>query len=130
MKSTVTGDVRNRLGTLSQQILSATRLQKIIDNLNLYPAEKKIMAREDLIAMMTEPGELPTGDGTGSGTATRTSDAGASGGPRGSSPLLALTRWDVEASKGRAQALLVEAPEPAVDRHGLDVNHVHGATPR
>src|SRR5262245_46073616 len=30
VKATVTGDVRNRLGTLSQQILSATRLQKII----------------------------------------------------------------------------------------------------
>jgi polysaccharide chain length determinant protein (PEP-CTERM system associated) len=52
VKSTVTGDVRNRLGTLSQQILSVTRLQKIIDTLNLYPAEKKTMAREDLIAMM------------------------------------------------------------------------------
>src|ERR1700722_19203686 len=31
VKATVTGDVRDRLGTLSQQILSATRLQKIID---------------------------------------------------------------------------------------------------
>src|SRR6266567_1316187 len=52
VKSTVTGDVRNRLGTLSQQILSATRLQKIIDTLNLYPAERKTLAREDLITMM------------------------------------------------------------------------------
>src|SRR5262245_59640876 len=31
VKATVTGDIRNRLGTLSQQILSATRLQKIIE---------------------------------------------------------------------------------------------------
>jgi polysaccharide chain length determinant protein (PEP-CTERM system associated) len=52
VKATVTGDIRNRLGTLSQQILSATRLQKIIDSLNLYPQEKKTMAREDLITMM------------------------------------------------------------------------------
>src|SRR5579872_4304356 len=52
VKATVTGDVRNRLGTLSQQILSATRLQKIIDALNLYPEEKKIMAREDVISKM------------------------------------------------------------------------------
>src|SRR5258708_33084652 len=52
VRSTVTGDVRNRLGTLSQQILSATRLQKIIDTLNLYPVEKKTFAREDLISMM------------------------------------------------------------------------------
>ena len=53
MKSTVTGDIRNRLGTLSQQILSATRLQKIIDTLNLYPEErKKNVAREDIITKM------------------------------------------------------------------------------
>ena len=52
VKSTVTGDVRNRLGTLSQQILSATRLQRIIDSLNLYPEDKKKLAREDLINRM------------------------------------------------------------------------------
>ena len=52
VKATVTGDVRNRLNTLSQQILSATRLQKIIDSMNLYPEEKKTMAREDLISLM------------------------------------------------------------------------------
>jgi succinoglycan biosynthesis transport protein ExoP len=52
VKATVTGDIRNRLGTLSQQILSATRLQKIIDTYSLFPAEKKTMAREDLITMM------------------------------------------------------------------------------
>ena len=45
VKSTVTGDVRNRLGTLSQQIQSATRLQKIIDTFNLYPEEKEDRAR-------------------------------------------------------------------------------------
>jgi succinoglycan biosynthesis transport protein ExoP len=52
VKSTVTGDVRNRLGTLQQQILSATRLQKIIDTLSLYPTERKTLAREDLITLM------------------------------------------------------------------------------
>jgi polysaccharide chain length determinant protein (PEP-CTERM system associated) len=52
VKSTVTGDVRGRLGTLSQQILSATRLQKIIDTLNLYPEERKTMAREDVLSQM------------------------------------------------------------------------------
>lgn len=54
VKSTVTGDVRDRLGALTQQILSATRLQKIIDSLNLYPAERKTMAREDVIAKMRD----------------------------------------------------------------------------
>jgi len=52
VKATVTGDVRNRLGTLSQQILSATRLQKIIDSLNLYVVERKTLAREDVITKM------------------------------------------------------------------------------
>jgi len=52
VKSTVTGDVRNRLGTLSQQILSATRLQRIIDSLNLYPDDRRKLAREDLINRM------------------------------------------------------------------------------
>ena len=52
VKSTITGDLRNRLGTLQQQILSATRLQKVIDSLNLYPEERKTMAREDVIALM------------------------------------------------------------------------------
>jgi polysaccharide chain length determinant protein (PEP-CTERM system associated) len=58
VKATVTGDLRNRLGTLKQQILSATRLQKIIDTLNLYPVERKTMAREDVIAMMQKDIEV------------------------------------------------------------------------
>ena len=52
VKSTVTGDVRNRLGNLSQQILSATQLQKIIEKLNLYSQDRKILAREDVISKM------------------------------------------------------------------------------
>ena len=52
VRSTVTGDIRGRLSTLSQQILSSTRLQKIIDSLNLYPTERKTMAREDVLAKM------------------------------------------------------------------------------
>jgi len=52
VKATVTGDVRNRLGTLSQQILSASRLQKIIESLNLYQQERKEMVREDVQAQM------------------------------------------------------------------------------
>jgi polysaccharide chain length determinant protein (PEP-CTERM system associated) len=52
VRATVTGDIRNRLSTLSEQILSATRLQKIIDSLNLYPSERKTMPREDVIGLM------------------------------------------------------------------------------
>jgi polysaccharide chain length determinant protein (PEP-CTERM system associated) len=53
VRSTVTGDIRNRLGTLSQQILSATRLQKIIESFNLYPEDRKAnVPREDIIMRM------------------------------------------------------------------------------
>jgi polysaccharide biosynthesis transport protein len=52
VRPTVTGDIRNRLGTLSQQILSTTRLQTIIDKFSLFPEERKTMAREDVIGMM------------------------------------------------------------------------------
>jgi polysaccharide chain length determinant protein (PEP-CTERM system associated) len=52
VKATVTGNVKNRLGTLTQQILSATRLQKIIETFGLYAEERKTKAREDVIARM------------------------------------------------------------------------------
>jgi polysaccharide chain length determinant protein (PEP-CTERM system associated) len=52
VRATVTGDIRNRLGTLSQQILSAKRLQTIIDKYKLYPKESRSMAREDLLGKM------------------------------------------------------------------------------
>ena len=48
----MTGDVRDRLGTLSQQILSATRLQTVIDSFNLYSEEKEKLAREEIISRM------------------------------------------------------------------------------
>lgn len=66
VKPTVTGDVRNRLGTLSQQILSATRLQKIIDSLNLYPQERKTMVREDVITKMRKDIDVNMVSGGGS----------------------------------------------------------------
>ena len=52
VEPTVSGGIRNRLSTLSQQILSATRLQKIIDTFNLYTNERKKLAREEVITQM------------------------------------------------------------------------------
>lgn len=52
VRATVTGDIRNRLGALSQQILSTTRLQRIIDAFNLYPEERRKLPREDVINRM------------------------------------------------------------------------------
>jgi protein tyrosine kinase modulator len=52
VRPTVTGDVRGRLSTLEQQILSTTRLQKIVDSLNLYPEDRGKLAREEIITKM------------------------------------------------------------------------------
>src|SRR4029077_469030 len=43
VRSTVSGDVRDRLSTLTQQILSATRLQRVMEKFQLYPDERKKM---------------------------------------------------------------------------------------
>jgi polysaccharide biosynthesis transport protein len=50
--STVNTNVQDRLATISQQILSATRLQKIIDTLGLYAKERKTMVQEEIIERM------------------------------------------------------------------------------
>lgn len=52
VQSTVTGDIGNRLGALSQQIMSATRLQRIIDTFGLYTEERKTQPRENIINQM------------------------------------------------------------------------------
>lgn len=50
--STVNTNVQDRLATISQQILSATRLQKIIDTFGLYTKERKSMVQEEIIEKM------------------------------------------------------------------------------
>ena len=52
VQPTVTGNIGNRLGSLTQQIMSATRLQRIIDNFNLYAEERETLPREDVISGM------------------------------------------------------------------------------
>lgn len=49
--STVTADPAERLNTLTQQVLSASRLGEIIDTLNLYP-ELKQRSRDEVIEHM------------------------------------------------------------------------------
>ncbi len=49
---TVTSAIQERLATLNQQILSATRLSKIISALDLYRAERATMAPEEVIELM------------------------------------------------------------------------------
>jgi len=49
VKSVVTGDIAERLGTMQEQILSRTRLQPIIEKFDLFQADKGKVATEDLV---------------------------------------------------------------------------------
>jgi polysaccharide biosynthesis transport protein len=50
--STVTTDPNARMNTLTQQVLSASRLQEIIDKDNLYPELRKTKSREEILDFM------------------------------------------------------------------------------
>jgi len=50
--STVTSDPNARMTTLTQQVLSASRLQEIIERYNLYPDKRKTASREELVEYM------------------------------------------------------------------------------
>src|ERR1035441_3888531 len=50
--STVSTDVQDRLATISQQILSSTRLKKMIDEFDLYREDKKSLVQEEILEMM------------------------------------------------------------------------------
>jgi succinoglycan biosynthesis transport protein ExoP len=50
--SAVNTEVQDRLATISQQILSTTRLQAIVDQFHLYQREKQRMYPEELLEMM------------------------------------------------------------------------------
>ncbi len=52
VSSTVNVDLQDRVASLSKQILSAARLQKIIDTFNLYQDQRKEMGPEELIVRM------------------------------------------------------------------------------
>jgi len=52
VSSTVTSDTNARMTTLKQQILSASRLQEIIDKDNLYPELRKKKSREEVLDFM------------------------------------------------------------------------------
>jgi succinoglycan biosynthesis transport protein ExoP len=50
--STVTASISDRLSTIQQQVLSPTRLQKLIESTNLYPDLRGKRSNEELIRMM------------------------------------------------------------------------------
>ena len=52
VRSTITSDVGERLQSISQQILSRTRLERIILELNLYQEQRKTGIMEDVVERM------------------------------------------------------------------------------
>lgn len=52
VRSTVTTRIEDRLQMISQQILSRTRLERIIQEFNLYPDDRKTLIMEDVIERM------------------------------------------------------------------------------
>jgi polysaccharide chain length determinant protein (PEP-CTERM system associated) len=54
VKSTVTAKVEDRLPSISDQILSRSRLERIITDLNLYPAQRAHGVMEDVVQRMRD----------------------------------------------------------------------------
>jgi polysaccharide chain length determinant protein (PEP-CTERM system associated) len=54
VKSTVTGTIEDRLPTISQQILSRSRLERIIVDMNLYAEDRQKMVMEDVVQRMRD----------------------------------------------------------------------------
>jgi polysaccharide chain length determinant protein (PEP-CTERM system associated) len=60
VRSTVTLRVEDRLGSLQQEILSRTRLERVILDLNLYEEERRTKLMEDVVAGMREAIDVET----------------------------------------------------------------------
>jgi len=58
-------DAYARLNTISQQVLSRTRLQEIIDKLDLYPEDRNTMSPEELVVEMRRDITIQAKQGTG-----------------------------------------------------------------
>jgi len=52
VSTTISAELQDRLATISQQILSNTRLLKIIDTFKLYEKERKQMVQEEVLELM------------------------------------------------------------------------------
>jgi len=54
VQSTVTGSVKDRLNVISQQILSRTRLESVIEQFDLYPGMRRDRSMDEVIHAMRE----------------------------------------------------------------------------
>jgi uncharacterized protein involved in exopolysaccharide biosynthesis len=52
VRPTLTTRINDRLPSIRQQVLSRTRLERIIQDLNLYPEERKVSTMEDVVERM------------------------------------------------------------------------------
>jgi len=52
VQTTVSTNIQDRLSTIKEQVMSASRLQHIIDTLGLYPELRKKRSEQQIIAMM------------------------------------------------------------------------------
>jgi polysaccharide chain length determinant protein (PEP-CTERM system associated) len=52
VKPTVTGRLEERLSQLTQRILSRTQLERVIDDFNLYPGERKTLLMDEIVERM------------------------------------------------------------------------------
>jgi polysaccharide chain length determinant protein (PEP-CTERM system associated) len=64
---TVNSDPGQRLTTITQQVLSSTRLQQIIDDMQLYPELRGKTSREELIDLMRKDITITVKQGSSSG---------------------------------------------------------------
>jgi succinoglycan biosynthesis transport protein ExoP len=64
---TVSSDPGQRLNTITQQVLSATRLQQIIDDMQLYPELRGKVSREELIELMRKDITITVKQGSSAG---------------------------------------------------------------
>ena len=56
--SNIDSDIQHQLDSITQQILSRTRLLRIIDSLGLYPQERKHVSPDDLVEKMRKDIEI------------------------------------------------------------------------
>ena len=64
---TVNSDPGQRLSTITQQVLSTTRLQQIIDDMQLYPDLRGKISREELIDLMRKDIAITVKQGSSAG---------------------------------------------------------------
>jgi len=72
VSSTVTSDPSERLNTLTQQVLSTSRLQEIIDRDNLYLSLKKRKSREEILDYMRKKIKIELVQGSDQGLSSFT----------------------------------------------------------